>query len=242
MSLRKPMDCNMPSSTVHGILQAIILEWGAIPFSKGSSQPRDWTWDFCIAGRFFTSESQTSEPPVSVVQMFSCVWLLVTSWTVACQFMPFTICQSLLRLMPIESVMLSNHLIPCRPLLLPSIFPSIRVFSALRIRSTNYWGFSFIISPSNELSGLISIRIDWLDLLSQSLAKPTIPPQKIWKNKWNWNYVKFYFFSGNEIFFFKINQICYIKQSLCLSFNKKTVCILKDSENLTIWCNPFPSD
>ena len=150
---------------IHEILQARILEWGATLFSKGSSQPRDWIWDFCIAGRIFTSESQTSEPPISLVQMFSCVWLFVTSWTIACQSMPFTICQSLPRLMLIEPVMLSNHLILCRPLLLlPSMFPSIRVFSdasAVRIRSTKYWIFSFIISPSNELSELISFRIDW---------------------------------------------------------------------------------
>ena len=102
---------------------------------------------------------------------FPCVWLFVTSWTVACQSMPFTICQSLLRLMPIESVMLYNHLILFHPLLLlPSIFPSIRVFSnesALHITCTKYWSFRFIISPSNELSGLISFRTDWFDLLLQ---------------------------------------------------------------------------
>ena len=78
--------------------------------------------------------------------------------------------QSLLKLMSIESVMPSNHLILCRPLLLPpSIFPSIRVFSnesALRSRWPKYWSFSFNISPSNEYSGLISFRIDWLDLLA----------------------------------------------------------------------------
>ena len=78
--------------------------------------------------------------------------------------------QSLLKLMSIESVMPSNHLILCGPLLLPpSIFPSIRVFSnesVLHIRWPKYWSFSFSISPSNEYSGLISFRIDWLDLLS----------------------------------------------------------------------------
>ena len=76
---------------------------------------------------------------------------------------------SLLKLMPTESVMPSNHLILCHPLLLPSIFPSIRVFSnesALRIRWPKYWSFSFRISPSNEHSGLISFRMDWLDLLA----------------------------------------------------------------------------
>ena len=79
-------------------------------------------------------------------------------------------CRSLLKLMSIESVMPSNHLILCRPLILPpSIFPSIRVFSneaLLRIRWPKYWSFSFSISPSNEYSGLISFRMDWLDLLA----------------------------------------------------------------------------
>ena len=78
--------------------------------------------------------------------------------------------QSLLKLMSIGSVMPSNHLILCRPLLLlPSIFPGIKVFaneSALRIRWLKYWSFSFSISPSNEYSGLISFRMDWLDLLA----------------------------------------------------------------------------
>ena len=77
--------------------------------------------------------------------------------------------QSLLKLMSMESVMPSNHLILCRPLLLPSIFPSIRVFSnesVLHIRWPKYWNFSFSISPSNEYSGLISFRIDWFDPLA----------------------------------------------------------------------------
>ena len=100
-----------------------------------------------------------------VVQLHSRVWLFVTSWTAACQaFLSFTISWSLLRFMSIELMMLSNHLILCHPLLLlPSIFPSIRVFcneSALHIRWPKYWSFS--ISPSNECSGLISFRIDYL--------------------------------------------------------------------------------
>ena len=77
--------------------------------------------------------------------------------------------ESLLKFMSIESVMLSNHLILCRPLLLPSIFLSIRLFSeepALRIRWSKYWSFSFSISPSSEYSGLVSFRIDWFDLLA----------------------------------------------------------------------------
>ena len=109
---------------------------------------------------------------VVVIQSLSCVWLFVTPWTAAFQaFLSFTISQSLLRYMSIESVMPSNCLILCYPLLLlPSVFPSIRVFfdeSALRIRWPKYWSFSFSISPSNEYSGLISqFRIDWFDLLA----------------------------------------------------------------------------
>ena len=97
--------------------------------------------------------------------------LFATPWTGAHQAsLSFTIFHSLLKLMSIESVMPSNHLVLCRPLLLlPSIFPSIRVFSnesALHIRWPKCWSFSFSISPSNEYSGLISFRIDWLDLLA----------------------------------------------------------------------------
>ena len=94
----------------------------------------------------------------------------MTPWTAACQAsLPFTISQSLFKLMSIESVMPSNHLILCRPLLLPSVFPSSRFFShesALCISWPKYWSLSFSISPSNEYSGLISFRIDWFDLLA----------------------------------------------------------------------------
>ena len=95
----------------------------------------------------------------------------VTPWTIAYPApLSFTITCSLLRFMSIELVMVSNHLILCHPLLLlPSIFPSIRVFSnepVLPIRWPKYWSFSFSISPSNEYSGLISFRIDWFDLLA----------------------------------------------------------------------------
>ena len=105
------------------------------------------------------------------VQSLSRVWLFTTPWTAACQVsLSFTISQSLLKLTSIESIMPSNHLILCCPLLLlPSIFPSIRVFSnesVLCIRWPSYWSFSFNISPSNEYSGLISFRIDWFDLLT----------------------------------------------------------------------------
>ena len=107
----------------------------------------------------------------SSVQWLSCVQLFVTPWTAACQpSLSITNFQSLLKLMSIESIMPSNPLILCHPLfLLPSIFPSIRVFSnefVLCIRWPKYWSFSFSISSSTEYSGLISFRIDWFDFLA----------------------------------------------------------------------------
>ena len=107
----------------------------------------------------------------SSVQSLSCVQFLATPWTAALQAsLSCTKSQSLLTLMSIESVMPSNHFVLCRPLpLLPSIFPSIRVFSnesAFRIRWPKDWNFSFSISPSNGDSGLISFKIDWLNLLA----------------------------------------------------------------------------
>ena len=106
---------------------------------------------------------------VVVIQLLSHVQLFATPWTAACQAsLSFTTSLSLLKHMSIEPVMPSNHLILCRPLLPPSIFPSIRVFfneSVLRIRWPKYWSFSFSISPSNEYSGLISFRIDLFGLL-----------------------------------------------------------------------------
>ena len=121
----------------HGIFQARVLEWGVIAFS----------------------------------QSLSCVQFFATPWTTACQAsLSITNSQSLLKLMSIESVLPSNQHILCRPLfLLLSIFSGIRVFSnesVLRIRWPKYWSFSFSISPSNEYSGRISFRMDWLDLLA----------------------------------------------------------------------------
>ena len=123
--------------------------------------------------RVFATKVMKSEYPISSVsvQSLSRVWLSVTPWTTARQaFLSITNSQSSPKPMSIESVMPSNHLILCRPLLLlPSNFPSIRVFSnesALLIRWPKYWSFSFNISPSNEDPGLISFRMDWLDLLA----------------------------------------------------------------------------
>ena len=102
------------------------------------------------------------------VQSLSCVWLCATPWTAACQAsLSITNSQSLLKLISIELVMPSNHLILCCPLFLPSVFPSIRVFSkesVLRIRWPKYWSFSFSNISSNEYSRLISFRIDRFDL------------------------------------------------------------------------------
>ena len=113
----------------------------------------------------------------SSVQLLSPVQLFVTSWIAACQAsLSSTNSWSLLKLMSIESLMLSNHLILCRTLiLLPSIFPSIRVFShesVLHIRWPKYWSFSFSIGPSNEYSGLISFTIDWwISLRTKGLSR-----------------------------------------------------------------------
>ena len=108
---------------------------------------------------------------ITSVQSLSCVWLFATPWTAACQAsLSITNSRSLPKTMSTESVMSSNHLILCHPLLLlPSIFPSIRVFSnesAFHIRWPKYWSFSFNISPSNDHPGLISFRMDWLGLLA----------------------------------------------------------------------------
>ena len=105
-----------------------------------------------------------------VIQSLSHVQLFVTPWTEACQpSLYITIPRSFLKLMSNEAVRSSNHLILCCPLLLPSVFPSIMVFSnesVLCLRWPKYWSFSFSINPSNEYSGLISFKMDWLDLFA----------------------------------------------------------------------------
>ena len=136
--------------------------WLCTPLRKRENHFRMLTWTVAAggAGEGFSS-----------VQSLSRVRLFVTPWTTARQAsLSITNSQSSLKLMSIELVMPSNHLILCHPLLLPpSIFPSIRVFSkeaVLRIRWPKYWSFSFSISPFNEYSGLISCRIDWFYLLA----------------------------------------------------------------------------
>ena len=118
-----------------------------------------------------------SNSQFSSVQLLSLVRPFATPWTAVCQAsLSITNPQSLLKFMSIEPVMSSNHLILCRPLLLlPSIFPSIRVFSNesdLLIRWLKYWSFSFSISPSSEYSRPISFRMDWLDLLAVQESSP----------------------------------------------------------------------
>ena len=146
-----------------------------------------WTTMDALMTRYWPKESQYNfikNIHVCAVLLFSpsVVSDPVTAWTEAYQAsLSITLSQSLLKLMSIELVMPSNHLILCCPLLLPSLFPSIRVFSsesALCIRWPKYWSFSFSISPSNEHPGLISLRMDWLDLLAvQGTLKSSQAPQ-----------------------------------------------------------------
>ena len=129
-------------------------------------------WLFNVAWKYI----QRDMWGISSVQLLSHVWLFVNPWTAAHQTsLSITNSQILLKLMSMESVMPSNHFILCYPhLLLPSIIPSIGVFSSesvLRIRGPKYWSFSFSISPANEYSRLISFRIDWLDLHAWRLSR-----------------------------------------------------------------------
>ena len=124
-----------------------------------------------VFGRWLGHEGGVLMNGIVVVQLLSCLWLFVAPWIAALQAaLSFIISWSLCKLMSIESMIPSNHLILCRPLLLlPSIFLSNRVFSnesALCIRWPKYWSFSFSISLSSEYSGLISFTIDWFDLLA----------------------------------------------------------------------------
>ena len=127
----------------------------------------EWKTRQCI-NPFPITQHSSSSLDVAVVQSLSRVRLFVTPWTAARQAsLSFTISWSLLKLMSIESAVLSNCFIPCYHfLLLLSVFPSIRGFGHLMGRWPKYWNFSFNISPSNEYSGFISFRIDWFDLLA----------------------------------------------------------------------------
>ena len=129
--------------------------------------------------KYFDKDAQFSS-----VQLLSHVWLFATPWTAAHQVsLSVTNSQSLLKLMCIESVLLYNHIILCHPLLiLPSIFPNIRVFSnesVLHIRWPKYWSFSFSISPSNEYLGLITFMMDWFDLLTVQGTQESSPTSQL---------------------------------------------------------------
>ena len=118
LTLCDPVNSSLPGPSVHGILQARILEWVAISFSRGSSQPRHWTLGSCIADRFFTIWA-TRKAPFSSVQSLSCVQLFMTSWVAGRQAsLSINNSQSLLKFMSIESVMPFSYLILCHPLLL----------------------------------------------------------------------------------------------------------------------------
>ena len=138
------------------------------------------SWVFLPELLLRSSAEEQIRTLVVVVQFLSCIRLFVTPWTAAHQAsLSFAISWSLLKLLSIESVMPSNHLVLCHPLLLPSVFPSIRVFfheSVLHIRWPKYWTFS--ISPSHEHAGLISFRMDWLDLLAVQGTLKSLLQQK----------------------------------------------------------------
>ena len=153
---------------------------------SGQSNLKDGVWRWVIRNEQYSLPLIficCLETSVSSVQLLSHFQLFATPRTAVCQVsLSITNSQSLLKLMSIESVMPSNHLILCHPLLpLPSIFPSIRVFSnesVLRIRWPNYWRFSSNVSPSNEHSRLFSFRMDWLDLLAyKGLSRVSPAPQ-----------------------------------------------------------------
>ena len=178
--LSDPKDCSLPGSCIHGIFQARVLEWITIAFSTGyikncnlSMQMTDLFEDpsktyllgrHCLFCLFYMKSNFQSVQLLSHVRLFASTLTAVQQASLS-----ITNSRSLPKLMSFESVLPSNHLIFCCPLLLlPSIFPSITVFSnesALSIRWPKYWSFSFNISPSSEHPGLISFRMDWLDLL-----------------------------------------------------------------------------
>ena len=188
-----PMDPSFPvqtslSLTISQLFLFSHSEWR----SSGSvSSPGDW---------FLPPHTQA--PFVVVVELLSPVWLFVTPWPAAHQAsLSFIISQNLLKLMPILSVMPSNHVILCHPLLLlPSIFPSIRVFSnesALGISWLKYWSFNFSISPSNKYSGLIFFRIDWFDLLAVQGILKSLLQHHSWKAS-NLQYLVFFIVQGSH--------------------------------------------
>ena len=181
----------------------------------------------------------------SSVQSLSLVRLFVTPLTAALQAsMPITNSRSMLKLMSIESVMPSNHLILCRPLLLlPSIFPSIRVFSnesVLRIRWPKYWSFSFSISPSNEYSGLIPFRIDSVDLCAvqvtlKSLQHHSSKASILWRSAFFTVQISHpYMTTGKTI---ALTRQTFVGKVMSLLFNmlSRLVITLTMPKPLTVW-------
>ena len=174
-TLCDPIYYSPPNSSLHGVFLGRILEWVAISYSRGSSWPKDQTCVSCAYGR----RQEDSLPLCHLfrsVQLLILAWIFATPWTASCQTSLSTNSRGLLKLTSIESVMPSNHLILCPPLLfLPVIFPSIRVFSnesLLHIKQPKYWHFSFNVSPSTEYSGLISLGLTgWISLQSKELSR-----------------------------------------------------------------------
>ena len=173
-SLCHPKECSMPGlPDPHHLLEFAQVHVHCI---RDAIQPSHLLMPLLLSSIFSSIRDFSNELSASVSQSVSAqslshVRLFATPWTAACQAsLSITNSQSIFKLISIELVMPSNHLILCYPLFLPpSIFPSIRVFSnesVLCIRWPKYWSFSFNISPSNEYSGVISFRMDWLDLLS----------------------------------------------------------------------------
>ena len=175
MTLCDPMDCSPPVSSTHGILQEGYWNgflWPPSDLSDTGIESASPTSP-ALAGRILATSTTWETPTLifSSVQLFSHVLHFAIPWTAASQAsLSITNSWSLLKLMSIELVMPFNHLTLCCPLLLlPSIFPSIRVFSnesVLHIRWPKYWSFNFNMSPSNEYSGWISFKMDLLDLLA----------------------------------------------------------------------------
>ena len=169
----------LPGSSIHGISQARILEWVAICSSRGSFQPRDEPMFPVLADGFFTTEPPESPKIIlfSSVQSLSCVWFFATPWTAACQASLFiTNSQSLPKFMSIELVMPSNQLILSHPLLLlPSLFPRMRVFSnesVLRIRWPNIVvSASTSVLPVNTQDRLPLGWTGWISLQSKGLSR-----------------------------------------------------------------------
>ena len=189
LTLCNPLDCSPTGSSVLGTFQTRILEWVAISYSRRSLLTQGL--NPCLLCLLHCRQILTAGPPrkpwkshgfCSVIK--SCL-IFVTPWTAECQAsFSFTVSQSLLKFMSIELVIPSNHLTLCRPLLLlPSIFPSIKVLShesALCIRWPKYWSFS--LSPSNEYSGLISFRLGWFYLLALQGTLKSLLQHQIQKN------------------------------------------------------------